>query len=50
MNKEYKKCLRCGRKLKTDKAKQLGYGDICYEKVIKENKSPGLFKLKININ
>lgn len=32
MNYEY--CLRCGRKLKSEKAKQLGYGPHCYKKMI----------------
>ena len=35
-------CLRCGRKLKNEKAKQLGYGVICYKK-IQNNKKPRLF-------
>ena len=30
--KEYKYCLRCGRKLKNQEARQRGYGSICYEK------------------
>ena len=29
----FTKCLRCGRKLKSDKAKQLGYGESCYKKI-----------------
>lgn len=28
----YKYCLRCHRPLKTEEAKRLGYGKICYEK------------------
>lgn len=31
-DKEYEYCLRCGRKLKNPKARQLGYGDICFKK------------------
>lgn len=36
----YKVCLRCGRKLKTLKSKERGYGDVCYEKskVSRKNK------------
>lgn len=30
--KYHRYCLRCGRKLKTEKAKLRGYGDVCYEK------------------
>ncbi len=31
--KEYKYCKRCNRKLRSDKAKMLGYGPVCYEKM-----------------
>ena len=34
--KEYTKCLRCGRKLKTEEARKIGYGRICFEKHKKE--------------
>lgn len=33
--KEYDRCLRCGRKLKNEEYKRIGYGPICYEKVKK---------------
>ena len=36
--KDYNKCLRCGRKLKTDEARKIGYGKICFEKMKKEKK------------
>lgn len=26
------KCLRCGRRLKTEEAQMLGYGKVCWEK------------------
>lgn len=32
MEKEYKYCLRCGRKLKTPEARTRGMGKICAEK------------------
>lgn len=32
-NKEYEYCLRCGRKLKSPKARQIGYGDVCLKKL-----------------
>ena len=28
----YKYCLRCGKRLKSDEARQRGYGITCYEK------------------
>ena len=43
--KEFKTCLRCGRKLKSLESKQRGYGDICAEKMRNDNKLP-LFKIK----
>lgn len=30
--KDYDKCLRCGRKLKSEEARKIGYGKICLEK------------------
>jgi len=36
--KDYNKCLRCGRKLKTEEARKIGYGKICLEKIQKEKK------------
>ena len=41
--KEYEFCLRCHRRLKTEQAKQLGYGKICYEKAKATNR--GTYKL-----
>jgi len=32
MDKEYKFCLRCGRKLKDPEHKRIGYGPVCLEK------------------
>jgi len=29
----YDRCLRCHRKLKTEEARKLGYGKICFEKM-----------------
>lgn len=29
-------CRRCGRKLKSEQAKQLGFGPTCYSRYIKE--------------
>ena len=41
--KEYTHCLRCGRKLRNQKARQIGYGVICERKMRKEKKSKKLF-------
>lgn len=32
MDKLFDRCLRCNRKLKTDEARRLGYGKICFAK------------------
>lgn len=47
---EFKKseaCKRCGRKLKSNASRLLGYGPGCYKKMLKEEhkkiKSKGLF-------
>ena len=45
-NEEYKYCLRCGRKLKNPEAKKLGYGKICYEKMLDKGRKKPLFTLK----
>ena len=34
--KDHDRCLRCGRKLRTDEARKIGYGKICLEKIKKE--------------
>lgn len=40
----YTHCIRCGRKLKTDISKELGYGKICYEKIHTKLKQKPLFE------
>ena len=30
--KEYDRCLRCGRKLKDEKYRKIGFGPVCMEK------------------
>lgn len=40
---EYLHCLRCGRKLKTEESKLLGFGKTCWEKYNHENKYKELF-------
>ena len=33
--KEYEYCLRCGRKLKKEEARKIGYGPVCEKKAKK---------------
>lgn len=44
----YYKCLRCNRRLKSDKAKKLGYGPSCLRKAQQEALilNPNLFSLE----
>lgn len=40
-------CLRCGRKLKNPEAQKIGYGIVCYKKMINNKvKMTPLFKMK----
>ena len=41
--KDYDKCFRCGRKLKTDEARKIGYGKVCLEKIKKGLRVKRLF-------
>jgi protein-arginine kinase activator protein McsA len=41
--KESKTCKRCGRKLKSEASKELGFGCVCYRKYMTENKLKPLF-------
>ena len=41
--KEYAYCLRCGRKLKTEKARLIGMGETCAKKYNKNIKIKPLF-------
>lgn len=36
----HESCGRCGRKLKTEKSKEIGYGPVCYKKVLKDRELP----------
>lgn len=42
-NKEHEKCLRCGRRLKNEEARKIGYGKTCLIKIKKELKVNRLF-------
>lgn len=46
-NKEFEKCIRCNKPLKSKEARRRGYGDHCwklYQKEISEKRNP-LYKL-----
>lgn len=38
-------CRRCGRKLRSEEAKQRGMGTVCYRKWLSENKKKKLFTI-----
>lgn len=38
-------CRRCGRKLRSEEAKQRGMGLVCYQKRMAENNRKKLFKI-----
>ena len=42
----YEKCLRCGRKLKSESSKELGFGKVCWEKYNSEDNYKELFHIK----
>lgn len=46
---EVKYCRRCHRKLKDDKSRQLGFGPVCYEKQLINQKNY-LFTMEVNRN
>ena len=43
---EYKNCLRCGRKLKSEESKKLGFGKVCWEKWQHETEAKKPFGLE----
>ena len=44
-NKECDRCLRCGRKLKTQETRKLGFGKVCYEKYLVRSETKRLFTI-----
>lgn len=46
----YERCIRCGRKLKTDESKELGFGKVCWKKQQVETASKKLFNEKGELN
>ena len=48
MTELHEKCLRCGRKLKTEESKILGFGKICWEKYTAEDNFQQLFEVGDN--
>lgn len=47
-NELHEKCLRCGRKLKSEESKQLGFGKVCWDKYNNENHLKVLFTVEEN--
>lgn len=45
---EYTKCLRCNRKLRTPLAKERGYGTSCWRTYLKEQKQSSCNLFKVN--
>ena len=45
MNDLYEVCLRCGRKLRSESSKILGYGKICFQKQRASNITRALFDI-----
>ena len=41
----HEKCLRCGRKLKTEESKLLGFGKTCWEKYNSDDNFQTLFEV-----
>ena len=46
---EHIKCLRCGRRLKSEQSRELGYGQICWEKTQHNNKNYNLFTVSRDV-
>ena len=44
----YEKCIRCGRKLKSDESKELGFGKVCFEKWNSELNMKKLFSTDVS--
>ena len=42
---ETERCQRCGRRLKTTKSKQMGFGPGCYKKYLQEKRKRGRRRL-----
>lgn len=45
---EYKFCIRCGRRLRTQESKERGMGKICAEKYLAKEERNKLFRSKID--
>lgn len=42
-NKEYERCLRCGRMLRTPATREIGMGPVCYRRYLAEREHKKLF-------
>lgn len=47
---EHPVCIRCGRKLKTEESRELGFGPTCYKKWQTESISKNLFDVELSNN
>lgn len=47
---EHANCLRCGRRLKSEESKKLGFGQVCWEKWQHETKTKKLFTVDTETN
>lgn len=46
IDKKYKYCRRCGRRLTSELSREIGYGPVCFKKVQVLNKRNSLFRIK----
>lgn len=47
---EHPVCIRCGRKLKTEESRELGFGPTCYKKWQAESISKKIFDVEVSNN
>ena len=49
MSRKVETCNRCGRKLKTTKSIELGFGPVCYKKYLRDQAEIGFAKDQMSI-
>ena len=47
---KYENCLRCGRRLKSEESKELGFGKTCWAKYKAEDNFKQLFSMELSNN
>lgn len=50
MQKKIETCNRCGRRLKTSKSIELGFGPVCHKKYLREKSEAEFLKNQITID